>query len=812
MSLESVFRLSLIMNMVDNLTGPMARVQTSVGGSITKLQGLEQTMGNMTKTGAAMAGIGAQITDAAMSPVEATFATKKALGELATLGVKNLNALETAASDFSNQWAGTSKADFITAAYDIKSGIASLTDEGVAGYTELAGVTSKATKSNIAEMTSLFASGYGIYKNFYSDLSDIQFGEMFSAGIAQSVKTFKTTGSGMSEAIQTLGASATTSNVPLEEQLSILGMLQATMSGSEAGTKYKAFLRSAVQGGKELGLSFVDANNQMLSMPEILTKLKGKFGETMDAAEKVKLQQAFGDTEAVSLIDLMYSKTGDLQGNILNLYDSLGQGASVATDMANAINNTDPDQYQVLQQQIKNVTEKIGNNMLPTYNKMLNKSLDILKRISEWVDKNQKLASAIMLVIMAIGIFLTVGGTAIAVFGGIGLVVTKTIGIINGFRASIGLLRGLLDTIYIKALYAGDGLKRGFSTVRTFASSAVTGIKSVAINIASMAKTAAINAVNGLKSMAIGLANMAKQAIMTAVKALPGLIASVWSFTAALLANPITWIVIGIIALIAVIILLWKNWDSVVAWIQGAWNGFVNGIKAGFNWIRNLFSGMPGWLQIALVAFMPFIGIPMLIINNWDKIVAFFSGLWTKISDGFKTGIDNIKNFFTGLPEWFRKSGAKIIATLVEGILSAASKPVDAVKGIFKKVRELLPFSDAHEGPLSQLTLSGHRTMSTIAQGIEKGEDLPYKAVEKGFGKIETSGRSPIKKVNLKEVRSEKETTETTKESGSKSFNIEKLQLNIDLNKIKDLPKLFKLLTEIEDYINSNGVVVEGEA
>ncbi|CAH8248829.1 hypothetical protein WJ0W_006013 [Paenibacillus melissococcoides] len=35
----------------------------------------------------------------------------------------------------------------------------------------------------------------------------------------------------MSQAIQTLGAAATSANVPLEEQLAIVGMLQATMSG-----------------------------------------------------------------------------------------------------------------------------------------------------------------------------------------------------------------------------------------------------------------------------------------------------------------------------------------------------------------------------------------------------------------------------------------------------------------------------------------------------------------------------------------------------------------------------------------------------
>ena len=127
MSLESVFRLSLIMNMVDNLTEPMARVTTAAGGSI-KLQQMEQTFGGVAKTGMGMAAVGGEITSAVLAPVEATFETRRALGELSSLGIQDLDALEDAARSFSDQWAGTTKADFITAAYDIKSGIASLTD------------------------------------------------------------------------------------------------------------------------------------------------------------------------------------------------------------------------------------------------------------------------------------------------------------------------------------------------------------------------------------------------------------------------------------------------------------------------------------------------------------------------------------------------------------------------------------------------------------------------------------------------------------------------------------------------------------
>ena len=323
--------------MIDNLSGPMRNSSQQTQKALQKLDGLSQTFGNITQLGGVTAALGRGMAESVIAPVEATWDTKRALGELASLGVQDLETLEAASRSFSDQWAGTSKADFITAAYDIKSGIASLTDEGIADYTRLSGLTATATKASVGEMTSLFATGYGIYKNYYSELSDLEFGQMFSAGIADSVRQFKTTGSDMASAIQNLGASATTASVPLEEQLAVLGMLQATMPGAEAGTKYKAFLRSVAKGGEELGLSFLDANNNLKSLPEILDQLKMKFGDTMDAAEKMELQQAFGDTEAVQMIDLLYGKVGDLQTNIVGLYDTMGRGESVAYSMAESI-------------------------------------------------------------------------------------------------------------------------------------------------------------------------------------------------------------------------------------------------------------------------------------------------------------------------------------------------------------------------------------------------------------------------------------------------------------------------------------------
>ena len=759
MSLESVFKLSLIMNMIDNLSGPMAGVASKVGANVSKLDAASQTFGGMAKAGAAMQETGSQIVNAVLAPVEATFETRRALGELASLGVQDLEAVENAARSFSDQWAGTSKADFISAAYDIKSGIASLSDEGVAEFTSLAALTAKATKSTAGEMTSLFATGYGIYKDYYSDLSDMEFGEMFSAGISDAVRAFKTSGSGMAQAIQNLGASATTAQVPLEEQLSVLGMLQATMGGA--------------------GLKFTDVNNQLLSMPEILDILRGKFGETMDAAEKMELQKAFGDTEAVALIDLMYNKVGDLQDNIVNMYGSLGKGVSVTEQMASAIQETEPERFERLKQRIHNVTESIGNSLLPTVNDLMSKGEGVLTKVGSWIEKNQELVKVIMLIVLAVGGFLAVGGTLIALISGVGLVVTKAV---SAFKI----------------------LKGGFALARG---------------------------------------------------ALTPLISSVWSFTAALLANPVTWVVIGIVALIAALVLLYNKCE----WFRNAVNSVINFFKekltavgsvakSVFEGIGNVIGsvmdaakatvseklsniktayeehggGISGIAAAAMEAVKGWYTAGYTFIDNltggklseirgkfstaMSNIVQGISQKFTDARTAFSNGLNNIKNAVSGAVTWFFESGKRIVSTFANGIKSAFSSAVEAVKGGLQKIRNLLPFSDAKEGPLSTLTLSGQRTMTTYAHGLTLAGDAPAEAMNKSLQQVQGAlDRKPEKKVDLGGGKKDKD--ESSDEGGSgkgKQVIIHKLLVPVDLKKIKDLQQLLALLQEVEDYAAAN--------
>lgn len=561
MSLESLFRLSVVINMIDNVSKPVGKVNdemTKLEKTATKLTNASS---NFAKSGTAIAVAGYGMTKGLLSTVEATYETKAALGEVASLGVKDLKALEREATKFSNTFAGTNKSDFIAAAYDIKSGISSLSDVGVAEYTRLSALTGKATKSTVGDMTNLFAKGYSIYKSAYADMTDEQFGEMFSGAISKAVQQYRTKGSEMSAAISALGATASTAKVPMEEQLAIMGMLQQTMSGSEAATKYKEFIKSAAGAGKALKLSFVDANNELLSMPEILIKLKSKYGDTVDAVEKMEIQKAFGTAEAVAVVDLLYGSVGNLKDNITGMGEAMKTGTKLTEDMAKAMDLGNPGaQWTVLDQKMHNVKETLGDKLAPTIAPLVEDLSDLTLKVGEWVEKNPALASGLLKVAFWASVILTTVGLTVGGLGLLGVILGQTMLGFGNFIKFAGVSKTALLALRSSTL-------ANITTLKAFALSSLATGKSVGMGLFS---------------------GLVKAAMAT------------WSFTTALLANPITWIVIGIIALIAALVLLWKNWDVVSAFLGKTWKGVTEWVSKGIDSLtsklKNFFKGIgDGW-------------------------------------------------------------------------------------------------------------------------------------------------------------------------------------------------------------------------
>jgi hypothetical protein len=82
--------------------------------------------------------------------------------------------------------------------------------------------------------------------------------------------------------------------------------------------------------------------------------------------------------------------------------------------------------------------------------------------------------------------------------------------------------------------------------------------------------------------------------------------------------------------------------------------------------------------------------------------------------------IAGVRSWLAGLD--LVESGRALIRSLAQGVRAAAGELYQSVKDTVAKARNLLPFSDAREGPLSTLTVSGRRLVETLGAGVQSAE------------------------------------------------------------------------------------------
>ncbi len=450
--------LDFIVSLIDQVSGPAGKIMTNVDRMTTNIQ-----------TGYQKIGYGAAgITGAAFALDRLIAPTRELDNALRT--VESLDVVDSVLSDltstslkFSTTYGGAA-ADFVSSSYDIQSAIGGLVGNELSQFTTASAILAKGTKADVSTITGYVGTMYGIFKNSANEMGKGQWVEMLAGQTAQAVQIFKTTGSGMASAFENTGASATSMGVPLSEQIALLGTLQATMSGSEAGTKYKAFLDGVGKAQAKLGLSFVDNQGQMLPIVDIMQKIQGKYGDLSTVADSDLLKSAFGSKEATDLIKLLSADVEGLNSNI----GLIGQqtGMDKAMQMAKAM----VDPFEVAGSQLQTIQTVLGKALMPTLLPWLSAMGEGAQTLLRWTELFPNLTRLI-------------GVGTLTVFG--------LIAAISALSIAVGV---------------GKFLMVGWGAATTLMN---------------------------------GLLIASKFSLLTLVPA-------VWSFTAALLANPITWIVAAV--------------------------------------------------------------------------------------------------------------------------------------------------------------------------------------------------------------------------------------------------------------------------
>ncbi|EAO4418438.1 phage tail tape measure protein [Salmonella enterica subsp. enterica serovar Newport] len=397
-------QLDFTLSLIDKLSRPLKQAQSSVTGFAEKSKAAFMQIGGGVL---ALAGTGMAIRGALSPAVE----MYDALNDAAAKGIDDqaLKAVQRDALRFSTTY-GASAVEFVQSTESINSAIAGLTGNELPKVTKVANTLAFALKSTAAETAEFMGQMFGNFSADAERLGKVQFAEQLAGKMVYMRKVFGTEMGTIKDLMEGARGVGTNYGVGLDEQLAVLGQLNRTL-GTEASSAYEGFMTGAVEGAKKLGLSFTDATGKMLSMPEMLIKLQGKYGKSLEGNLKAQaeLDAAFGDSSAV--VKHLYGNVALLQRNITELGGS--DGLKRTQEMASKLVKPWDRFVQIL----KAIQTVIGLTLIPVLYPVLNRLADMGQTFARWMQLFPNIARVIGYAAMALLGFAAVGAVANIVMG-----------------------------------------------------------------------------------------------------------------------------------------------------------------------------------------------------------------------------------------------------------------------------------------------------------------------------------------------------------------------------------------------------------
>lgn len=416
--------LDFTIKLTDRVTAPLKRVQS-------QFKAFNATAANSFKKigggSIAIFAIAKSITGL-LSPAEEM---ERALKNASIGGVSSIDNLRTAAKKFSAEY-GTSALDFVNSASSIKGALSGISDVDVPQAVAAMNLLSKATGDSMETSTAYIEQMASNYKNTANKIGQLNFAR-HAAGIAAYAKNnFNVSTQQLQSMMQSTKGAAANNGVSMGEQAVVLGMASKSM-GNGAAKSYAALYKNLGAAGRELGLSFADANGKMLSMPDIIEKIQGKFGR--DLSKNIKAQQALDKAlgGGADIVRALAKNSGELRQHMKEV--CRGQNFKLMQKMAEA--NVKP--LDRISAQFMNIKESIGRALLPVLTPVMNTIGGLIGKFSKWLEMFPNLAKWLGIVTVAFMGLVAVAAIFAVISGVVSLLLSPITLIIVGIAAVIAV-------------------------------------------------------------------------------------------------------------------------------------------------------------------------------------------------------------------------------------------------------------------------------------------------------------------------------------------------------------------------------------
>lgn len=407
-----------------------------------------------------------------------------------------------------------------------------------------AGAIDLASASDIA---SNILTGFGLSA---SDMNRV--GDVLTNTFTQSNTTLQGLGATMKYAAPVAKAMG----VSIEQAAAMAGKLgDAGIQGEMAGTTLRSVLlrlsapsEKAAVALDALGVKTTDSNGKMKSFPAILKELNSAMSGMSESA-RANFTKTIFETEAMSgaLVLMEQAGSGALD-KFIGAVQDVGSAEAVARKQIDNLNGD----VTILISAMQELYLKIYDSVKPALRSFAQLATEIVTKISDWSAENPGLLQKIVAVAGAVSAF-----TA----------------------AALPMLAALKTAQFLFALIKAPILA---------ARAAIMAVRMGWI-LYKGATTAGTVATKGARAAQIAFAAAAK---ITA--------AAQWALNAAMSANPIGLVIAGIAALIAIGVLLYKNWDTIKEKILDLWAAFSKTFPEAAGLIKKVFGTVFGVVKMQI--------------------------------------------------------------------------------------------------------------------------------------------------------------------------------------------------------------------
>lgn len=549
------------------------------------------------------------------------------------------------------------------------------------------------------------------------------------------------------------GSAAATTNTSLEKTAAIVAQLSNLgIKGTSAGTALRSLFtrfadppKAAAEALEELKVSTKDAAGNLRPIIDILNDIE-KATRNLPTGDRLGALKAIAGAEALGGLEAALE--GINSGALPQLIEKMEQAAGSAAKIGKVISNTTAGKLEQMKGAIETAAIVLGTLLLPQISETAMQVAAVAEKVTAWAQANPELARTLALALkyalMSVVAFKVLG----FVFNGLCVGLIAIIGLFWKFNAA-GRNVALLAVLFRGLAFAVRLALSPLSMVARFLFEVGAGFM------------AAAAAAGGWKVI---LAALGARALALATGGLVALKGAIMGIGAALLANPLGIMAMGIAAVAAGAYLVYRNWATIGPMLAKLWADMKAAAEAGWNALvetagslgtrlgtalKAAWDGAAGWVsagvQAAIQTIKDLLDPVVKWIDEWGEKLSnvfkkVFGGIGDLVSgaiDRISAGLGKVGDLLSDASDWaFGPRTPKIIdPEKIQKSIDKAREYEAAIKAIAPAAQQALAQANAVLAA-ADCTSHGVRMMTTLAAGIRQGSQAAVAAVRETVQKI----------------------------------------------------------------------------